>query len=127
LSAPALAAALLGSLLGSPARAAEAGVPVEIGGEADLDACDANARVALTDPAGSLNLRLGPGLDHSVILGLRDGQDVIVCGESPDGGWLGVVVSTDGRPCGLGSPVAARQPYAGPCPSGWVKRAYLRP
>ncbi|HEX7750979.1 MAG TPA: hypothetical protein VF440_01110 [Novosphingobium sp.] len=118
-----LAAALLG--IGAAPPAPE--VPVIIGRYADLDACSTVVRVAGLDPRGDnyLSLRSRPSPKARELARLRPGQWLIACDDRGGGQWLGVLYDPTGKAdCGTGSPVARRQPYRGPCASGWVARRF---
>ena len=102
-------------------------VSVLVGGEADLDACGGYGVVTGLDPNrdGFLAVRTGPGTDHSIIDKINNGQAVYFCDERQD--WIGIVYSRDkGVDCQIGSPIAKRQPYTGPCRAGWAHAKYLR-
>ncbi|MBS0511615.1 MAG: integron [Proteobacteria bacterium] len=105
---------------------APAEVPVMIGGEAELDACASTGIVSgLRGGVGSfLAVRRGPGLRFATTDRLRNGARLWLC--DARGGWLGVVYAADGRDCGVSSPQPARQPYRGPCTSGWVSERFVR-
>jgi hypothetical protein len=108
--------------------------PVTIGEDGPrLDACGVLGQV--TRPgSGGLALRAAPFTDSKELARVPEGQKMWICTRSLDQKWLGVVVQpapaaedaeqvTD---CGVSSPVERRQPYAGPCPSGWVSSPYVR-
>jgi hypothetical protein len=103
--------------------------PVRVGGYDDLDACLTVSKVAGLNPKGDnfLSLRSSPAASGRELMRLRPGQEVWVCDEAP-GGWTGVLVapSRDDLDCGVGSPIAKRQPYRGRCRSGWVASRYLQ-
>ena len=70
-----------------------------------------------------VEVRRGPGPRFAVVDRLRRGDLVLLCDWSEaEGGWSGVVYGEEeGTDCGgLGSPIAERQPYRGPCRSGWI-------
>jgi hypothetical protein len=95
--------------------------PVLVGGD-DLDACPTWGQVSGLNAAGDnfLAVRDGPGTDYAKLDELYTGDTVILCDEFE--GWYGIVYGTN---CGVSSPVATRQPYAGPCASGWVSMRYI--
>lgn len=111
------------------ARADSASVPVRIGGEAEFDACGAVGKILPPKDGDSaaLELRRGPGRRFAVVERLRVGDHVVMCDwtEKEDGEWSGVVISGDADCGGLGSPIAERQPYRGPCRSGWIPSGSL--
>jgi hypothetical protein len=116
---------LLSSLALAAPLHAQPAVPVMYGGEADFDACPTVGEVAGLDPQGDnfLALRAGPGGSYKMLKKLGPGTRLILC--DARGGWLGVVVD-NGSGCGTTSPIAKRQPYRGPCRSGWVFKRYVR-
>ncbi|BBD99429.1 hypothetical protein SAMIE_1029300 [Sphingobium amiense] len=108
--------------------------PVTIGEDGPrLDACGALGQVARAGGNG-LSLRAAPFADAKELARLGEGQRAWICTRSLDQKWLGVVVqpapaegnATEAPDCGVSSPVDRRQPYDGPCPSGWVSSAYVR-
>jgi hypothetical protein len=108
--------------------------PVTIGEDGPrLDACGVLGQV--TRPgSGGLALRAAPFTDSKELARLGEGQKAWICTRSLDQKWLGVVVqpapvaanAARAPDCGVSSPVERRQPYTGPCPSGWVSSAYIR-
>ena len=71
-----------------------------------------------------IEVRSGPGSRFAVVDRLPAGAMVIDCDQSD--GWTGIIYGKDlSDPysgCdGLGSPIAERQPYSGPCKSGWIR------
>ena len=102
--------------------------PVMVGGMDDLDACLTVSKVSGLNPRGDnfLSLRSRPSSKARELMRLRPGQQVWVCDEAP-GGWTGVLVAPeDGSlDCGVGTPIARRRAYAGPCQSGWVASRFL--
>ena len=108
--------------------------PVTIGEDGPrLDACGGLGQVSRSG-AGGLPLLAAPFADAKVIAQLPEGQRAYICTRSLDQKWLGVVVQpaapADGAPaapdCGVSSPVDRKQPYAGPCVSGWLASPYMR-
>lgn len=106
--------------------------PVMVGGAASLDACAMSGVVAGLGPvrpsdpkSGYLSVRSGPGgAPYGEVSRLSNGEPVIICEQS--GNWYGVLLNEDPRSCGVSTPIAARQPYQGPCRWGWVHRSYVR-
>ncbi|WP_420143108.1 hypothetical protein [Sphingobium sp.] len=96
-----------------------------------MDACGTIGQVTRAG-SGGLALHAAPFDDAKTLAQLPDGQRAWVCTRSIDQRWLGVVVpqpAQDGAPpvdCNVASPVSRKQPYAGPCPSGWIASAYVR-
>ena len=104
-------------------------VPVMVGGYDDLDACLSAVRVTGLDPKGDnyLSLRSRPSAKARELARLPAGQIMSSCARSRDGMWTGVVYNPSGDPldCGTGTPIARRQPYRGPCASGWVATRFI--
>ena len=101
--------------------------PVTIGEDGPrLDACGAMGQAARVGARG-LAIRAAPFADAQEIGRLAEGGRVHVCTRSLDQKWLGVVVLMPApNDCGLSEPVERRQPYEGPCLSGWVSSASIR-
>ena len=103
--------------------------PVMIGGTEDFDACPSNAQVKPLNPRGDnfLSVRSRPSVKGRELARLRSGQDVWACDETADGEWTGIVYAPAGRDisCGVGSPIAKRQAYDGPCKTGWVASRFI--
>jgi hypothetical protein len=108
--------------------------PVTIGEDgARMDACGGLGQVTRAGATG-LPLRAAPFDDAKPLALLVEGQRAWICTRSIDQKWLGVVVPparapgepAEGVDCGVASPVERKQPYAGPCTSGWVASAYIR-
>lgn len=108
--------------------------PVTIGEDGPrLDACGALGQVTRAG-SGGLSLRAAPFADAKEVARLAEGDRAFICTRSLDQKWLGVVVqptpvpdnAADTPDCAVSSPVERRQPYTGPCPSGWVSSAYVR-
>lgn len=114
-------AAITALLLGAAVTAAQA-EPVLVGGDADFDACGSQGEVSGLNPSGDnfLAVRDGPAPDAAQLDQLHAGDVVNLCDEFE--GWYGVVYGDD---CGVGTPVATRAPYDGPCKSGWVSMRYI--
>lgn len=98
-----------------------------------LDACGGMGQVLRTG-AGGQPLRAAPFGDAKVLATLNEGDRAYICTRSLDQKWLGVVLapppaadnSAQATDCGVSSPVDRKQPYDGPCVSGWVASAYVR-
>lgn len=104
---------------------------VRIGGQADLDACASTGRVVGLKPEGDnfLSVRAAPDLHALETDRLKAGADVYLCDGTKKDGWVGVVYQaggTLGDGCGVTSPIAKEQDYAGTCRSGWVSRSYVQ-
>ncbi|QWP74665.1 hypothetical protein J5226_13280 [Lysobacter sp. K5869] len=110
------------STLAAPPHA----VPVEVGGDAILDACGSLGRVHGLKVGGDgfLAVRDGPGSAYAMTDKLSENREVLMCDQR--GEWIAVVYSDSslGR-CGATSPIAKRQPYRGPCKSGWVHGKWI--
>lgn len=98
-----------------------------------LDACGGMGQVLRTG-AGGQPLRAAPFGDAKVLATLNEGDRAYICTRSLDQKWLGVVLApppaadneAQAPDCGVSSPVDRKQPYDGPCVSGWVASAYVR-
>ena len=101
-------------------------VPVVIGGEADFDACGGLGVVAGLDPNGDgfLAVKAGPGLQYKRIDRLHNGNQVHMCGEKGD--WIAVIYSMTRQDCNVSTPWPKRQPYTGPCRSGWAHKKWIK-
>ena len=100
-------------------------VPVEVGGDADLDACATMSRIVGLNPRGDgfLSVRSGPGTNYAEIGRLTNGNQVYSCAEQ--GEWIGIIYPF-GRNCGVATPWPVARAYSGPCRSGWVHRRFVR-
>ena len=102
---------------------------VMVGGTAEFDACPSNARVKRLNPKGDnfLSVRSRPSVKGRELAQLKSGQDVWACDETRDGEWTGIVYAPLGADisCGVGTPIARRQPYSGSCQTGWVASRYI--
>lgn len=98
-------------------------VPVEYGGNEELDACQTLGHVdnLNSGPKGFLAVKDAPDLKAGRIDKLYNKQVVWICSESKDGKWYGIVYTKDAKQdCGTNKSMEARKPYDGPCKSGWV-------
>jgi hypothetical protein len=102
---------------------------VMVGGQSELDACNTTWKVVGRNPQGEvwLAVRSRPSVAAPQIARLRSGDMVYGCDGTGDQVWTGVVIySADPRiNCGVSSVIVRRQPYRGPCASGWVSRQRL--
>ena len=116
----------LGVALTAGSQAGDTGVAVKVGGEAELDACGSVGEVYRLNPDGDnfLAVRAGPGSAHRMMDKLTSSTQVYMCDQN--GAWVGIVYGPDGVDCGVSSPIAQRQSYAGACASGWVHGRYIR-
>ncbi|NIJ16014.1 hypothetical protein [Sphingobium vermicomposti] len=111
--------------------------PVIIGEDGPrLDACGAMGRVVRVGTSG-LAMRAAPFAEGLEVARLAEGARAYVCTRSLDQKWLGIVVApplpddaadnaADNVDCGVSGPVDRKQPYDGPCLSGWVSSASIR-
>lgn len=106
--------------------------PVTIGEDGPrLAACGGLGQVVQAG-ANGLPVRAAPFADAREVARLAEGSRAHVCTRSIDQRWLGVVVvpvPEEGKlpaDCGTRSPVERRQPYDGPCLSGWVSSSFVR-
>lgn len=101
---------------------------VKVGGEAEFDACGAVHKVVGLKKGGDnfLSVRASPSVKGRELDRLRTGRLVWSCDSTEEGEWIGVVYEKrPGQDCGVGTPIAKRRAYAGPCASGWVAGRYL--
>jgi hypothetical protein len=106
--------AIAGAAMGAPKS-----VPVNIGDVPELDACVSWGVVTVP----TLMVRSGPGTKYSAVDSVHKAQGLHLC--DANGDWIGVVYAPPGgtaADCGVSVKLAARQPYAGPCKSGWVHK-----
>lgn len=108
--------------------------PVTIGEDGQrLDACGAMGQAARVGAKG-LAVRAAPFADAKEIARMGEGSRAWVCTRSLDQKWLGVVLvpqpsadnAAEPADCGVSGPVDRKQPYDGPCLSGWVSSAAIR-
>jgi hypothetical protein len=99
--------------------------PVMVGGLAELDACGGLGEVQGLNPRsnGFLAVRKGPGSHYPMIDRLYNGDQVYFCDDHR--GWIGIIYGKPRQNCGVSSPLPKRQPYKGPCTSGWAHRKWL--
>ena len=100
-------------------------VPVMHGGEPDMDACGGWGEVRGLDPNGDgfLAVRTGPGTGYPMIGRLHEGDGVHFCDQRDN--WIGIVYGEPGQDCQANPILPLRQPYRGPCKSGWAHRHWL--
>lgn len=107
--------------------------PVMVGGEPELDACPSVGAIIPLRKGGDgfVAVRAAPGVKARMLDKLKPGRELLLCEDSADGQWVGVVYPEPaGGPtltdCRVSSPVAgAARPYGGPCLSGWVARRFV--
>lgn len=102
-------------------------VPVTVGGDGpDFDACGGLGRVVGLNPRGDnfLAVRVGPSTRFTKVDEVYTDYALYLC--ETRGEWYGVVYHRSGKPadCGVSTP-RRRQPYSGPCRSGWVHGSYV--
>ncbi|MCP5082458.1 MAG: integron [Alphaproteobacteria bacterium] len=112
--------------LPTSSHAGDSGVAVKVGGEIDLVACGSEGEVYRLNPDGDnfLAVRIGPGSAHPMKDKLTSKTQVYMCDQN--GAWVGIVYGPDDADCGVSSPIAERQSYAGACASGWVHGRYIK-
>ena len=93
-------------------------IPVMLYPDTDHGTCS----IGLQVNEGGAALRSGPGVDFSVIATLKAGHVVSGCDE--ENGWDGIIDGQD-ETCGIGILVPTKQPYVGPCASGWIDHSHL--
>jgi hypothetical protein len=127
---------LAGALLavGLPVAAAPpADRPVMVGGQLEIDACPSVAVLVPLREGGDgfVAVRAAPSVKARRLYKLLPGQEVLLCGSSADGQWVGVIYpeplgGPDVGECRVSIPIAGkRRAYGGPCRSGWVARRFL--
>jgi hypothetical protein len=95
----------------------------------DLDACLSVGQVTGLNPRGDnyLAVRARPAAGARIKDRLGPGRWIWLC--DGEGDWIGIVYGDDTpegvADCGVGTPVARPQSYAGPCRSGWVHSRYV--
>ncbi len=102
--------------------------PVMVGGEAEFDACGGVHKVVGLKAKGDnfLSVRAAPSVRGRERDRLKMGRMVWSCDSTEEGEWIGVVYERiPGQECGVGTPIAKRRAYAGPCASGWVSGRFL--
>jgi len=111
--------------------------PVTIGEDGSrLDACGGLGQVVRAGARG-LAVRAAPFDEAQETGRMAEGSRAFICTRSLDQKWLGVVIppavpaqtaenAAGPEDCGVSSPVDRKQPYDGPCESGWVSSAFIR-
>ena len=104
-------------------------VPVRIGELGpNFAACAAAGTPRHTDVSGLL-VRAAPFEAAAQAGRIAPGTRFFLCSRTHDQRWLGIVWEEGGTlspACGVSQPVTDRQPYAGPCRSGWVPSAFVK-
>jgi hypothetical protein len=129
----ALVAALALALV-TPAEAkAPPARPVMVGGNGELDACPSLGAIIPLRKGGDgfVAVRAAPSVKARMLDKLKPGREVLLCQDSADGKWVGVIYpepfgGAGPGDCGVsdaqGGPARA---YDGVCLSGWVFKAYV--
>jgi hypothetical protein len=107
----------------------QAARPVRIG-ELGPNFAACQARGTTRSSQYGLEVRAAPFESAPVTGGVPTGGSFFVCTRSLDQHWLGIVYDEPGgtgERCGVSRPVAARRDYKGPCRSGWVASAGVKP
>jgi hypothetical protein len=108
--------------------------PVTIGEDGPrLDACGAMGQAVRVGARGA-SVRAAPFADARETARMAEGSRAWICTRSLDQKWLGIVLApeppadnaTAPIDCGVAEPADRKQPYDGPCPSGWVSSAAIR-
>ena len=122
----ALSAIALAISVSAFAQAVTLDVPVMMGGNPEIDACQGYGEIAdLMPPDDFLSVRSGPASRYREIDRLKNGVKVFVCDDKTP--WVGIVYpATENRNCKVGAALAKRRAYAGPCKRGWIHRKYLK-
>lgn len=100
-------------------------VPVQIGGEADFDACPGVGKIGAMETNSTATQKVYAKPDpHAKVVGhIKPGEFVWMCDWTEDAKWIGILYShrKDGRiRCEVSSPIEVRRAYDGPCHQGWV-------
>ncbi len=93
-------------------------------------ACATRGTVVNTGGEPLLPVRASPFADAETVgAGLAEGSRLIVCTQTIDQRWMGVIVPPADAPdsdCGVGVRVSSPRAYEGPCVAGWVNTAFVR-
>lgn len=104
--------------------------PVRIGEMGSgFAACNARGTVRERPGVTTIPVRAAPYDSGEEIDRLGLAAEFFICSRSHDQRWFGIVYDEGGTAaerCGVGSPVARRQAYEGPCAAGWVSSAVVR-
>ncbi len=97
---------------------------------ANFAACATRGTVVNTGGEPLLPVRASPFVDADTVgNGLAEGSRLIVCTQTIDQRWMGVIVPPADAPesdCGVAVRVSSPRAYDGPCVSGWVNTAFVR-
>ena len=102
--------------------AQDAGVPIMVRADGDLDTCGVGQVTGL-NPKGDnfLAVRAGPGASYKIRDKLSSGMRVWMFDQK--GNWIGVVYGSKEIGC---PPIKRDKVYDGPGKSGWVYKKYVR-
>ena len=105
--------------------------PVQIGEAGpNFAACATRGTVVNTGSEPLLPVRTAPFANGAQVgSGLAEGSRLIVCTQTIDQRWMGVIVPPADAPesdCGVGVRVSSPRAYEGPCVAGWVNTAFVR-
>ncbi|UYV17082.1 hypothetical protein [Porphyrobacter sp. ULC335] len=126
--------ACMAMALALPVRAeAPAARPVMVGGYGDLDACPSMGAIIPLRKGGDgyVAVRAAPSRKARELDRLKPGRALMLCRESADGQWIGVIYpepfgGAGPEDCGVSSAAdGPPRPYEGVCLSGWVARRYV--
>jgi hypothetical protein len=109
------------------AKAPPEPIRVQVGEYPDMDACTSSGEVTGLRYS-LLAVRNGPGIAYRQVDELGNGHGLYLCDGTAEGDWIGVVYAPGKEhvDCRVSSPVPERQPYSGPCRSGWVHMKWVR-
>ncbi|WP_017672541.1 hypothetical protein [Blastomonas sp. AAP53] len=121
--------ALCALTIGSPSCAQPlltgANRPVMLKADDGLDPCALGAITGAGE--GAIMVFPSNTTDPDAIDFMSDGEQVWLCDGDEGSDMIGIVYSRDPDvDCGVGSPVSADRPYAGPCKTGWVKAQWVQ-
>ena len=95
--------------------------PVNWGGDPGMDACGGMGLTMAESIMITVSQKGEVSFDTIVPAGTR----VSFC-DYDISGYHGVLIHEDGAECGGGSAIVpVKEPYSGPCKSGWIKEAFL--
>jgi uncharacterized protein YgiM (DUF1202 family) len=102
-------------------------IPIRVGGEPDLDACNLGIVRGLRKN-GFLAVRSGPSTKYRTIDRLQNGDRVYLCDTRNKGRWVGIVYGDDKcshRNINISSIIPKREIYRGSCNTGWSYYKYF--
>jgi len=102
-------------------------VPVRVGGEPDLDACNLGIVKGLRKN-GFLAVRSGPSTKYRMIDRLYNGDRVYLCDTRGEGKWVGIVYGDSKclhRNTPIFSIIPKKERYKGSCNTGWSYHKYF--